>query len=176
MTYCPGGLGEYGTRCRDLQTDPDNCGACKDQCTDDQYCMGGNCYCRIGLIECNGQCVDPLSDVNNCSDCDIVCEGATPYCLAGTCSADDCDTEQLYSCDVYSCVDFDTDPLNCGDCGVTCGGNEVCVAGACQGYLPAEAGCTACPCDFCSDRNRTCCTFPGSDPEQLICVDATACP
>jgi hypothetical protein len=44
-----------------------------------------NAACTTGRICCGGGCVNPQNDPMNCGHCGNRCEGATPYCVAGSC-------------------------------------------------------------------------------------------
>jgi len=117
--------------CTDLQTDPNNCGACGSVCEEGFLCSAGACLCAVG-VPCNDGCVDLDSDSQNCGTCGTVCVGGT--CTAGTCS---CAGGQA-SCD-DACTDVQTDDNNCGECGNACNAGETCEAGSCA--------CTSATCD-----------------------------
>lgn len=63
-------------RCENLQTDPDNCGACDRPC-------GAVLTC------CSGECVGILVDDANCGKCGHACSGDHPQCVQGTCCRED---------------------------------------------------------------------------------------
>jgi hypothetical protein len=58
---CPGGKQACGTgtppNCKDLQTDPNNCGSCGHDCGDGGVCISGGCFCKYGYYGCKGGCV-----------------------------------------------------------------------------------------------------------------------
>ncbi|MBN9160246.1 MAG: hypothetical protein J0I07_04750 [Myxococcales bacterium] len=96
MTFCPTG-GDSGT-CKDLSSDPSNCGGCGVQCS--SVCVNGMCRTDCGtsgFADCNGSesdaCeVDIRSDPNNCGGCGITCDGiAGQACVQGRCVVEPCD-------------------------------------------------------------------------------------
>lgn len=109
----------------------------------------GNCptCTEPGMLCCNGvDCsVDSQNDPDHCGACNVVCQGATPFCMSGKCTSAPCET--------------DAGGPNC--CGAqTCSAGEVC----CEFEGPQDyTGCYAydgggprCPpgCPACvSDRN-----------------------
>lgn len=115
LTYCDEG-------CVDLQTDPNNCGACRNACLEGAACMDGVCpLCSDSCgLDVDDACLDggegaegalcPLG--TECSDCG-------PRCPTGLTVCDD------------ACVDTASDASHCGGCDVVCGEGEVCVEGAC---------------------------------------------
>ena len=72
-----------GGTCRDLTSDPANCGACGTVCTGaNTSCSRGRCVrtgtCDPGLFYCatpNHTCVDLQSDPANCGACNRACTG-----------------------------------------------------------------------------------------------------
>ncbi len=81
--YCKG-------QCTNTDTDPDNCGACGNQCTSGASCSNGRCLCPGGQTLCNGTCVNTSTDPKNCGTCGKLC--GTAYTLPTTCSAGVCAT------------------------------------------------------------------------------------
>ena len=116
--------------CTEVQSDPQNCGACGEVCTSGLACVDGVCNgnaCGAGLLECNGTCIDPQNDSQNCGDCNSVCVDGT-VCVAGSCK-EGC-APGLAECS-GQCVDLSADPNNCGDCGIPCFEGDVCSGGIC---------------------------------------------
>jgi len=72
---CPIGTSRCDDECVNLDTDRENCGACGNDCADDELCQLGVCQetCDDPLILCDGVCVDPDSDPANCNSCGNVC-------------------------------------------------------------------------------------------------------
>jgi Stigma-specific protein, Stig1 len=153
--------GQNPGQCVDTNTDPNNCGACGNQCSGGQVCCdgfcatcptggicngGGGCVCPEGTAECTpGQCQDVLSDPANCGYLCQQCPSNYPNCCLG------------------SCTDISNDPNNCGECAYQCGIDLMsdyllnCVNGTCTCQGPesccvGEGGCpyglTASSCNY----------------------------
>jgi hypothetical protein len=74
-----------GSKCVDLYTDPDNCGACGKICDGvKQDCFNAVCQCESGTMECGEDCVDTDTDNNNCGGCGNVCD-SNKQCDDGFC-------------------------------------------------------------------------------------------
>jgi len=120
LTYCP------NQGCRDLLTDPKNCGECYNDILENSTCENGEIICDDGYENCGGLCYDLLTDLNHCGQCDIsvpkdgTCENGVIICEG-----------DLENCE-NSCYDLMTDPNNCGACDSACPINTPqCVAGIC---------------------------------------------
>jgi len=93
---CRKGFTKCGSHCRNLDTDPRNCGSCGHKCPAGESCRNGHCKpapasCTDGVkngdetdVDCGGSC-SPCANGTNClvnSDCQSgVCSGGT--CAAG---------------------------------------------------------------------------------------------
>lgn len=84
---CVCGLGQIkcGDTCRNVGSDPNNCGACDNSCGPGAFCVGGMCLpaCEPPLTQCGPLCVDLQTDPHNCGSCGNVCE-------SGICSEGEC--------------------------------------------------------------------------------------
>lgn len=69
--------------CRDLDSDPTNCGECGVTCDDGEVCNEQEC-CTPASI-CDDRCRDLMSDANNCGACGRRCGGPIPICIGGEC-------------------------------------------------------------------------------------------
>jgi MYXO-CTERM domain-containing protein len=145
---------EYDTT--GFQTDPSHCGGCDRRCEPAHAvaaCRTGSCAigtCLAGWSDCNGLPEDGCeydeaqfsTDPRHCGGCSVSCNGATPACVAGTCSATTCPAGTA-EC-VAPAGDCETqtpdDPRNCGGCGLVCApphasgvcSNGVCAVGFCE--------------------------------------------
>ncbi len=134
---CPTGQAACDGGCRDVQSDPDNCGACGAPCTAPFHqCRQGVCGCVGGLSDCQGLCVDLQSDPGNCGMCGEGCSAPGSACVSGGCA---CSGGRGYCSG--ACIDIQSDWRNCGACGVTCVTQASCVRGACM----CNGGHTTCP-------------------------------
>lgn len=128
----PGLGGRLATVCRNLQTDPFNCGACGRACAQGMACENGICACPLGQTLCSGTCRDTQSDAENCGGCGVRCNccGSTAgTCVAGTCQYSSCPTPPVTCSGVSTCT-F-SDPRNCGPCGRACLPGQTCGRGTC---------------------------------------------
>jgi hypothetical protein len=105
----------------DLVNDPDNCGACNNQC-DLLYpnaqveCVSAGCR----MVGCNTGYYDllPLQP-----GCEYHCPTNPPEVEVCNGKDDDCDSL------IDEGFDLQNDPLNCGACGVVVGSNQICCGG-----------------------------------------------
>ena len=80
------GATKCGEVCRNLQADPENCGACGTVCAEGEVCAQGQCAvsCTGGTTSCDGGCFNINNDPNNCGACGNVCD-ADLVCSSGQC-------------------------------------------------------------------------------------------
>ncbi len=116
-----------------------------------EVCTDASCACRPGLTRCDATCVDLRADPAHCGDCKRSCDGGV--CQSSVCR--EACSGDLTDCD-GACVAIKTDSLHCGNCATLCAPDEVCLAGTCRPYQPAD-DCDTCPCPGCGD-GQTCCT------------------
>src|SRR5512139_2171020 len=43
--------------CANLQTDPDHCGSCSNDCNAGDFCVGGNCQAECPFEQCGDFCI-----------------------------------------------------------------------------------------------------------------------
>src|SRR5262249_32136750 len=132
---CTGGLVKCGGVCRDLTSDPGNCGACGQPCAAGQTCVSGQCLaglvCSAGFGNCDGNdangCETPLNTVTNCGGCGNTCNqsnSSSALCNGVTCSYTckpgfaDCNS---LAPDTDGCETSLGTTANCGACGNACG-------------------------------------------------------
>lgn len=141
-----------GASCKNLDTDPTNCGSCGNQCAQGETCKQGVCECSPGVqcganeACCSGSCYNTQTDDNNCGGCGITCQNGNT-CNNGTCNCngDVCSGGMFPGQDPICCGDgcvvYNTDLgdpdlisgiQNCGSCGNHCGPMVMCLMGACS--------------------------------------------
>lgn len=143
---CPGTLacceGVLGPACRDLETDPESCGACGARCpAEAPLCRDGQCEtCEsIGQTTCEGACVLLAMDDEHCGACAHACAD-DEQCIDGACQGGECvractaegnpDAVCCYDMDGRGvCTDLRNDDRHCGACGITCGSGGRCDGG-----------------------------------------------
>nr|AYM52930.1 hypothetical protein [Sorangium cellulosum] len=142
--------------CVALGSDPDNCGACGDECPAGASCVNGACEapsqgggaggaggtddtavgggggapdCEGGryMERCDGVCVDTRTDPDHCGKCGKQCDPGRA--CAGSLCQRTC-LEGLTDC-AGSCVDINADPLHCGGCDRACDPGRPCEEGSC---------------------------------------------
>lgn len=176
VVQCEDGRENCDGECADLTSDPDNCGACGNQC-DGSACNQGSCGttgCSAPDVECNGACADLLHDHGNCGGCGIDC-GAL-FCENGGCVS--ACSPGLTVCD-GGCVDTQTDPDNCGNCAIEC--PNVCVGGFCSDSCgPGLTACNGQCVDIASNpQNCGGCGIPCGFDESCAggtCIGGPDCP
>jgi hypothetical protein len=105
-SMCPAGGPVNGyANCHNLQTDPENCGACGVRCGDGDsaLCDNGFCttVCPAGFADCNndpsdGCEVDTRIDPYHCGSCTTRCDETLPQpCQAGKCKTRACDSDPV---------------------------------------------------------------------------------
>lgn len=131
--------------CRDLLTDPGNCGSCGSTCSTRANaapsCDAGVCrlVCAAGFGNCDGNdangCETNLRSSNTaCGGCAIRCQGGQT-CQSGSCEC----VAGMRLCG-GACTCLSSDSLNCGRCGSRCGFGLVCINGRCD----CSPGTTSC--------------------------------
>ena len=154
-----------------LQTDNNNCGACRKTCGATDKCCGGGC---VNLNE----------DEKNCGACGTECTG-TQMCVAGKCMNTQppdagvmCDTQRPCAngelCCDGKCVPNDLN--NCNTCGMKCTGMApaCCSKGCADLATPDNCGKCDNACGA-ADGGVTCCPAT-TGPEMFMCrTGTTAC-
>ncbi|HVU53027.1 MAG TPA: SUMF1/EgtB/PvdO family nonheme iron enzyme, partial [Polyangia bacterium] len=146
------GLSACGGLCVDEQTDPDNCGACGNQCPAGTSCQSGVCACPYGATQCGDTCAYLYRDSNNCGACGVKCD-ATAACFFSQCA--ECTGPGEAVC-YGQCWSVDHDPTNCGACGVTCPDSVGCGGGIC-----GKASCANVPASCGPSGSDGCCASNG---------------
>jgi hypothetical protein len=125
--------------CRDLSTDPLNCGACGQAIPFGAVCFQGERVCQVPAQDfCPNpdRCVNLQVDLNNCGQCGRsvpaggICDFGNPTCTPGFHNDNGvCCASGLSNCG-GSCVDFTVDLNNCGGCGVQVPAGGICSFGS----------------------------------------------
>jgi hypothetical protein len=112
---CPSGLSPCGNSCcppeqccngvcKDLKSDPKNCGTCGRDCntsTTGRTCVGGQCKCTYPLSGC-GVCTNLKSDPKNCGTCGSRCAPGQ-MCSNGKCLSMPSGCPGANKCGIYCC-------------------------------------------------------------------------
>ena len=95
---------ECGGECVAVNTNPDHCGECDNECEGEEACVGGECTteCMGDLELCDNQCVDLEIDSANCGACGDPCDDGEGCVGDGEC---------------VETVDFGPGPQGCEDGG-----------------------------------------------------------
>lgn len=139
------------------QTDPNNCGACGNQCNPFQTCSNSLCKdnpCGPGTADCNSDSMDgcetSTETAQNCGFCNNNCNlaNANEGCANGACTVESC-LPGYANCDMQpgNGCEVNTNTVNnCGMCGNACpmGPNSTatCTNGMCG--LTCDAGYADC--------------------------------
>lgn len=124
---CDPNYDECQQSCVDFQTNPDHCGECGNDCSEDEVCDGGSCEsdCPGESFDCAGQCqpedsdyevcdeqcIDTAEHDDHCGECNEGCaEGES--CDEGSCQCageccEDSDCPEGQSCTNNHCMDCD---------------------------------------------------------------------
>ena len=176
--------------CTNIDTDPNNCGSCGNQCAYGAPCVGAVCQptCNggpacTGVDQCcSSGCTNTETDPKNCGYCGNVCySGYT--CSYGTCTPPaSCNggpvcTGVQQCCPYTGCTNIDTDPDNCGYCGNVCPTNDSCIGAVCTPSTSCNGG------PVCTGGEQCCpsgCTNVNTDPDNCgscgnACVPGGAC-
>lgn len=146
--------GDIATGCEVLlDTDPKNCGTCRDACSTvhgTPSCAGRACsiQCDSGYGDCDGDvktgCENDLNtDPSHCGTCIVACPAApaqaTATCDTGHCGWacfagwGDCNKQAADGCE----IDLTSTTANCGQCGHDCAGAS-CSRGMCEPVILAS--------------------------------------
>jgi len=142
--------------CRDLQSDPQNCGTPGHACGPEETCAGGQCscggeVCATGETCCGARCTDLKTDGQNCGECHFLCDGEEDACTNGACSCPGgghCSPptyNQVGLCCGTGCSNVCTDEQNCGACGHACAAGVLCDLGGCAGETTHLEACSVLP-------------------------------
>jgi len=131
---CPRGASDCNGHCVSLDSDPDNCGECGNDCGE-QSCAGGKCVdeCPAETASCGAACPDTQSDPAHCGGCFAKC----PHLKA--CDNGECVCEPPFMTCGNACTDVTSDADHCGECDNACD-SGVCEDGVCQETSTATGG------------------------------------
>lgn len=98
FTYCEFRSSCCDGACINPRTDQENCGACRNVCSDGEICQDSKCVCGSDGFECEKEqtccavygtlaCINPQTDQENCGGCGNVCAD-DEQCIDGTCTAE----------------------------------------------------------------------------------------
>jgi hypothetical protein len=146
---CSGGSTCCALGCRNLDSDPNNCGTCGRPCGPNETCTAGECVCSTtgtdcGALDCCADgCVDTASDTSNCGTCTNTCAGGE-VCAGGTCGCGFTCPAPLpigskVVCCGDGCYDICSDPTHCGGCDATA--CSTCSLGGCDDGDPDLLNC-----------------------------------
>lgn len=197
--HCAKGLRCCAGVCRDVLSDPDNCGNCGASCSTANAtptCRGGVCEvaCSSGFGDCNKDtrdgCEQQLADPSHCGACGRACSfsNASASCGAGQCALrtcdfghGDCDSDPTNGCE----TDTRSSAQHCGACNKGCApanGTGACSASSCQ-IAACNSGfddCNVDPNDGCETHVRTsmdhCGTCNNPCGEGLVCSNGQCRP
>jgi hypothetical protein len=158
LCTAPGAI--CGGECANLETDPNNCGACGNACPAGDVCGMGACVAGCvpqtcaGLGASCGDVGDGCGGVLQCGDCMApltcggggepnVCGGPTcqpvgagcmtsSACCTMSCQDGVCECGPGTTACMGVCEDLQTDPANCGMCFNACPMGSACIMGTCE--------------------------------------------
>lgn len=157
------------------KNDHDNCGACGNNCRNDQACENGDCTCLASVPnECNGSCANTATDERNCGACGSSC-GLEQTCESGECT---CPTDRPSHCPGQGCFNLQANSEHCGECGNTCPAGQLCLEGECScpssshgEYCPG-VGCvdTQSSAKYCGDCETSCLVGQLCEDGECVCA------
>lgn len=165
---------ECNNSCIDLKTDPNHCGSCEKNCSDQKTCQNGECKCKTPLILCQDECTDILIDPNHCGICGTQCS-SIEVCADGVCA---CPKGTIF-CN-GECITLDTKE-HCGKCNHNCQEDEVCFNGNCEIDCQNLSECNDKCIDLsndsshCGECENSCGNLICSDGECICNNDLTKC-
>jgi hypothetical protein len=94
-------------QCKNIVSDPANCGDCGKECIIGQSCVNGQCQCPSGQDSiCNGVCTDTQNDALNCGVCGNRCTGVCAGAKCVQCTNDlQCPTTRPFCDNNNICVE-----------------------------------------------------------------------
>jgi hypothetical protein len=164
---CDRGYTKCGSKCRNLKTDPQNCGACGHACDAGETCVGGACVSAL----CGNAQIDPGEQCDGANLDGKICQSLGFYSGVLACAPDCTFDTSGCNCEPWSskcdgaCTSPD-DVNNCGGCGNVCDGhgrstNTQCYQGQCyytcpDGYQSCDS--TGARLNGCECEGTACCS------------------
>ena len=191
LAYCPDSPDI--PLCKNLQTDPANCGSCGSACVGGSNCVAGKCQCSGSSSASCGNCGiktrtcnsdGSWSDWSACMGEGECAPGSTQTCTNGTqtcssnCQWGSCACNSSSTMCNGSCVNITDNNQHCGSCNVTCTGDLTCKGSSCVCSNSGTRCGTSHLCCAPGDAECSCCPSGASSPDCPnggACLNGTSC-
>jgi hypothetical protein len=172
---CKGGLKKCGRKCRDVSSDPANCGACDHACAPGETCVGGQCTgggtqtatCGNGVAEGTEQCDGADLRGATCASLGL---GSGPLACTANCTYDTSGCVQQPVCgngvkeSGELCDGTDLDGATCASLGFVSG-----TLSCASNCTYNTSGCVSPACTTAAD----CPQGPAGDCQKAVCTSGT---